>query len=83
VRDIRQQDIDRIFGRMCRAGLSRSRMNQAKSLYASFFRWAKSRQMTMHGGPLPGLVPDSQRLVAQIGLSGWGQNLRSMLSSTH
>jgi hypothetical protein len=30
---------------MRRAGLSRSRMNHAKSLYAPFFRWAKRRRL--------------------------------------
>jgi integrase len=43
VRDVDRAAIDRLFGRMQRAGLSRSRMNQAKSLYAPFFRWAISR----------------------------------------
>jgi integrase len=45
VRDVDEATIDRIFGRMCRAGLSRSRMNHAKSLYAPFFRWAKRRRL--------------------------------------
>lgn len=35
--------IDRLFGKMRAAGLSRSRLNQAKSLYQPFFRWAKRR----------------------------------------
>jgi integrase len=38
--------MDRLFGAMRQAGLSRSRLNQAKSLYAPFFRWAKRRGMT-------------------------------------
>jgi integrase len=45
VRDVDEATIDRIFGRMRRAGLSRSRMNHARSLYAPFFRWAKRRRM--------------------------------------
>ena len=45
VRDVDEAAIDRIFGRMRRAGLSRSRMNQARSLYAPFFRWAKRRRL--------------------------------------
>jgi integrase len=45
VRDVDEAAIDRIFGRMRRAGLSRSRMNHAKSLYAPFFRWAKRRRL--------------------------------------
>lgn len=38
--------MDDAFGRMRRAGLSRSQLNQARSLYAPFFRWAKQRGMT-------------------------------------
>jgi integrase len=45
VRDVDEAAIERIFGRMRRAGLSRSRMNHAKSLYAPFFRWAKRRRV--------------------------------------
>lgn len=35
--------MDRLFGEMRQAGLSTSRLNQARSLYAPFFRWAKRR----------------------------------------
>ncbi len=35
--------LDRIFGKMRRSGLSRSRLNHAKSLLAPFFRWARRR----------------------------------------
>jgi integrase len=45
VRDVDEAAIDRIFGRMRATGLSRSRMNHAKSLYAPFFRWAKRRRL--------------------------------------
>jgi integrase len=45
LRDLDEAAIDRIFGRMRRAGLSRSRMNHARSLYAPFFRWAKRRHL--------------------------------------
>ncbi len=45
VRDIDEADLDRLFGKMRMAGLSRSRLNQARSLYAPFFRWAKSRRI--------------------------------------
>lgn len=38
--------IDDLFGAMRKAGLSASRLNQAKSLYAPFFRWAKRRGIT-------------------------------------
>jgi integrase len=46
VRDVDAAAIDRVFGRMRRAGLSKSRMNQAKCLYRPFFRWAVKRQLT-------------------------------------
>jgi integrase len=49
VGDVDEAAIDRIFGRMRRAGLSRSRMNQARSLYAPFFRWAKRRRLIGRG----------------------------------
>jgi integrase len=39
--------MDRLFGAMRMAGLSRSRLNQARSLYQPFFRWAKRRGMTI------------------------------------
>ena len=45
VRSIDEATIDRLFGNMARAGLSRSRMNQAKALYRPFFRWAKTRRL--------------------------------------
>jgi integrase len=38
--------IDYLFGAMRRAGLSTSRLNQARSLYAPFFRWARRRGIT-------------------------------------
>lgn len=43
VREVDRAAIDRAFGKMRRAGLSRSRLNQARSLYAPFFKWAMSR----------------------------------------
>ena len=46
VKRIESATMDRLFGAMRRAGLSASRLNQAKSLYAPFFRWAKRRGMT-------------------------------------
>ena len=46
VKRIESATMDRLFGTMRRAGLSASRLNQAKSLYAPFFRWAKRRGMT-------------------------------------
>lgn len=44
-RQVDEKTMDRLFGEMRRAGLSDSRMNQATSLYAPFFKWAKRRGM--------------------------------------
>lgn len=57
--DVDEQTLDRIFGRMRRAGLSRSRLNQARSLYAPFFRWAKSRRMIARNPMLEFQLPTS------------------------
>ena len=46
VKRIESASMDRLFGAMRQAGLSASRLNQAKSLYVPFFRWAKRRGMT-------------------------------------
>ena len=46
VKRIEAGDMDRLFGSMRRAGLSASRLNQAKSLYVPFFRWAKRNGIT-------------------------------------
>ncbi len=46
VKRIDAPTMDRLFGAMRQAGLSASRLNQAKSLYVPFFRWAKRRGMT-------------------------------------
>jgi integrase len=46
LRRIDSATMDKLFGRMRRAGLSASRLNQARSLYAPFFRWAKRRGIT-------------------------------------
>src|SRR5207253_1075425 len=50
---------DRIFGMMREAGLSRSTLNQAKSLYAPFFRWAKHRQIITRNPMLEFEMPTS------------------------
>lgn len=42
VRDLTRPMFDQRFGAMRREGKSRSRMNQARSLYVPFFRWAVS-----------------------------------------
>ncbi len=46
VQRIDSATIDDLFGAMRRAGLSSSRLNQARSLYAPFFRWARRRGIT-------------------------------------
>jgi integrase len=46
VKRIDSATIDDLFGAMRRAGLSASRLNQARSLYAPFFRWARRRGIT-------------------------------------
>jgi len=45
VRDVEEATMDRIFGKMRKAGVSRARMNTAVSLYRPFFQWAKSRRI--------------------------------------
>lgn len=45
VRDVDEAVLGRVFGKMRAAGLSRSRLNLARSLYAPFFRWARSRRI--------------------------------------
>jgi integrase len=60
VRDVDVMAMDRAFGRMREAGLSRSRMNHARSLYAPFFRWAKQRGMTLRNPMLDFELPTSR-----------------------
>ena len=60
VRDVDEETIDKVFGRMRRAGLSRSRLNQARSLYAPFFRWAKSRRIITRDPMLGFQLPTSR-----------------------
>ena len=63
VRDVDRAAIDRAFGRMRRAGLSRSRLNQARSLYAPFFKWAVSRGL-IWTNPMVGFELPTSRHVA-------------------
>jgi integrase len=60
VREVDKASLDRLFGAMRRAGLSASRMNQARSLYAPFFRWAKERGMTTRDPMANFQLPTSQ-----------------------
>jgi integrase len=48
LRDVDEATIDRLFGRMREAGLSRSRMNAARNLYAPMFRWTRRRGIVRH-----------------------------------
>lgn len=45
LRDIDEATIDGLFARMRAAGLSQSRMNQARSLYSPLFRWGLRRKL--------------------------------------
>lgn len=65
VRDIDEATLDRLFGRMRVAGLSRSSLNQAKSLYMPFFTWARQRGLTRRKphGRVP--APDEHVRVAR------------------
>jgi integrase len=59
VKRIESSVIDDLFGQMRREGLSASRLNQAKSLYVPFFRWAKRRGMTLRNPMLDFEMPTS------------------------
>jgi site-specific recombinase XerC len=63
VRETEEQHIDRLFGRMRRAGLSRSRLNHAKSRYAPFFRRARSRKIISRD-PMAGFQLPTSRYVS-------------------
>lgn len=52
VRDVEESDIDKLFGQMRRAGLSRSRMNEARSLYQPLFKWARRQRLVTGRGPM-------------------------------
>jgi integrase len=51
VADVDEAAIDRVFGKMRRAGLSASRMHDARNLYLPFFMWAKRRRL-IHRSPM-------------------------------
>ena len=59
VKSIESSVIDDLFGQMRREGLSASRLNQAKALYAPFFRWAKRRGMTLRNPMVDFEMPTS------------------------
>jgi integrase len=53
VKRIESSVMDDLFGQMRQAGLSASRLNQAKSLYVPFFRWAKRLRNPMIDFEMP------------------------------
>ena len=59
VKKVESATMDRLFGAMRQAGLSASRLNQAKSLYVPFFRWAKRRGITTRNPMAEFQVPTS------------------------
>ena len=65
VRDVNDAMMDRLFGRMRRAGLSRSRLNHAESLYAPFFRWAARRRIVNTNPMLGFQLPTSSHVPRQ------------------
>lgn len=56
--------IDWLFGEMRAAGLSRSRLNQAKSLYQPFFRWARRRGIVTRD-PMVGFELPTSRFISK------------------
>lgn len=65
LRDIDEARIDRIFGAMRAAGLSRSRLNQAKCLYSPLFRWAKRRGIVSHNPMLEFQLPTTRHVTKE------------------
>lgn len=66
VRDLTRPMFDARFGAMRHAGLSRSRMNQARSLYSPFFRWAIHQGITTRN-PMVGFeLPTSSHVAREI-----------------
>ncbi|MGH9068643.1 MAG: tyrosine-type recombinase/integrase [Acidimicrobiales bacterium] len=55
--------MDRLFGAMRAARISRSRLNHAKSLYAPFFRWAKRRGIVLRNPMAEFELPTSTQVV--------------------
>ncbi len=62
VNRVESATLDRLFGAMRQAGLSASRLNQAKSLYRPFFRWAKRRGMATRDPMVDFEIPTSTYL---------------------
>jgi integrase len=65
LRDIDEATIDRLFGRMRKSGLSASRMNDARSLYAPLFRWAKRRRIVARSPMADFELPTSRHVARE------------------
>ena len=65
LRDVDEATIDRVFGRMRRAGLSASRMNDARSLYVPLFRWAKRRRIVARSPMADFELPTSRHVARE------------------
>jgi integrase len=65
LRDIDEATIDRLFGRMRKAGLSASRMNDARSLYVPLFRWAKRRRIVARSPMADFELPTSRHVARE------------------
>ncbi len=66
LRDLTRPMFDARFGAMRHAGLSRSRMNQARSLYSPFFGWAIHQGMTTRN-PMVGFeLPTNSHVAREI-----------------
>ncbi|MGH9235611.1 MAG: tyrosine-type recombinase/integrase [Acidimicrobiales bacterium] len=65
LRDIDEATIDWLFGRMRKAGLSASRMNDARSLYAPLFRWAKRRRIVARSPMADFELPTSRHVARE------------------
>jgi integrase len=62
LRDVDYETMVRRFGKMRRAGLSRSRMNNAKSLYQPLFEWAERLRVIRRSPMLGFKMPKSSQV---------------------
>lgn len=63
--DVDRATLDKLFGRMRAAGMSRSRMNQAKSLYGPLFRWARKRGIVTTNPMVDFELPTSRQVTRE------------------
>lgn len=59
LREVNEGTLDHLFGRMRKAGLSRSSLNHAKSLYSPLFKWALRRGMVTRNPMVSFQLPTS------------------------